>query len=100
MERTPVDYDHRALLTDLGLFLAAMFLIRTFTIPGLGYMGKPTHGLSGAIVTGIIGLILGFAYVAFGRNLWALIIAHCFLNSMSMVERFFGTSWGKGSSRW
>lgn len=45
--------------------------------------------MSGAILVGIIGLVFGFAYVAFGRNLWALIIAHCVLNSMSMIERFF-----------
>ena len=40
-----------------------------------------------SISVGIIGLILGIAYVKFGRNLWPLIIAHCILNSMSMVER-------------
>ena len=56
-----------------------------------GFRHSPTHGVSGAMVTGIIGLVFGIAYVAFGRNLWALIIAHCFLNSMSMVERFFET---------
>jgi len=56
-----------------------------------GFRHSPTHGVSGAMVTGVIGLVFGIAYVAFGRNLWALIIAHCFLNSMSMVERFFET---------
>jgi hypothetical protein len=56
-----------------------------------GFRHSPTHGVSGAMVTGIIGLVFGIAYVAFGRNLWALIIAHCVLNSMSMVERFFET---------
>ena len=40
-----------------------------------------------SITVGIIGLIMGIAYVKFGRNLWPLIIAHCILNSMSMVER-------------
>lgn len=40
-----------------------------------------------SISVGIIGLIMGIAYVKFGRNLWPLIIAHCVLNSMSMVER-------------
>jgi membrane protease YdiL (CAAX protease family) len=40
-----------------------------------------------SITVGIIGLIMGIAYVKFGRNLWPLIIAHCVLNTMSMVER-------------
>ncbi len=40
-----------------------------------------------SITVGIIGLIMGIAYVVFGRNLWPLIIAHCVLNSISMVER-------------
>jgi len=40
-----------------------------------------------SITVGIIGLVMGIAYIKFGRNLWPLIIAHCILNSMSMVER-------------
>lgn len=34
-----------------------------------------------------IGLVMGIAYVLFGRNLWPLIIAHIALNTISMVER-------------
>ena len=30
-----------------------------------------------SITVGLIGLIMGIAYVKFGRNLWPLIIAHC-----------------------
>ena len=40
-----------------------------------------------SITVGIIGLVMGIAYVKFGRNLWPLIIAHCILNTMSMVEK-------------
>jgi len=40
-----------------------------------------------SIRVGLIGLIMGIAYVKFGRNLWPLIIAHCILNTMSMVDR-------------
>ncbi|MDY8135387.1 CPBP family intramembrane glutamic endopeptidase [Aquimarina sp. 2201CG5-10] len=40
-----------------------------------------------SISVGIIGLIMGIAYVKFGRNLWPLIIAHCVLNTMSMLDR-------------
>lgn len=40
-----------------------------------------------SITVGIIGLIMGIAYVKFGRNLWPLILAHCLLNTMSMLGK-------------
>jgi len=40
-----------------------------------------------SITVGIIGLIMGIAYIKFGRNLWSLIIAHCLLNTISMLGR-------------
>lgn len=40
-----------------------------------------------SITVGLIGLIMGIAYIKFGRNLWPLIIAHCILNTMSMIDR-------------
>lgn len=40
-----------------------------------------------SIIVGLIGLVMGIAYVKFGRNLWPLIIAHCILNTMSMIDR-------------
>lgn len=40
-----------------------------------------------SISVGIIGLVMGIAYVKFGRNLWPLIIAHCVLNTLSMAEK-------------
>lgn len=40
-----------------------------------------------SITVGLIGLVMGIAYVKFGRNLWPLIIAHCLLNTMSMIGR-------------
>ena len=40
-----------------------------------------------SITVGLIGLVMGIAYVVFGRNLWPLIIAHCVLNTISMLGR-------------
>ncbi|WP_109301408.1 CPBP family intramembrane glutamic endopeptidase [Aquimarina sp. AU474] len=40
-----------------------------------------------SITVGLIGLVMGIGYVKFGRNLWPLIIAHCTLNTMSMIDR-------------
>lgn len=49
---------------------------------------RHTYDLSERSITvGIIGLIMGIAYIKGGRNLWPLIIAHCVLNTLSMVER-------------
>ncbi|WP_272149255.1 CPBP family intramembrane glutamic endopeptidase [Tenacibaculum aiptasiae] len=33
----------------------------------------------------LIGIIMGIAYVKFDRNLWPLIIAHCAMNTMSLI---------------
>ncbi len=40
-----------------------------------------------SITVALIGLAMGIGYVAFGRNIWPLIFAHCLLNTMSMLER-------------
>ena len=40
-----------------------------------------------SITVGLIGLAMGIGYVVFGRNLWPLIIAHCTLNTVSMLNR-------------
>jgi hypothetical protein len=40
-----------------------------------------------SITVGLIGLAMGVGYVVFGRNLWPLIIAHCILNTLSMLDR-------------
>lgn len=47
-----------------------------------------SHELSERSITvGLIGLVMGITYVKFGRNLCPLIIAHCVLNTMSMIEK-------------
>lgn len=40
-----------------------------------------------SITVAIMGLAMGIGYVLFGRNLWPLIIAHCVLNTVSMLDR-------------
>ncbi len=40
-----------------------------------------------SITVGLIGLGMGLGYVLFGRNLWPLILAHCILNTVSMLDR-------------
>ena len=69
--------------TTLNTILAIVFQAILF-----GF--RHTYDLSERSITvGMIGLIMGIAYVLSGRNLWALIIAHCILNSFSLLERVF-----------
>jgi hypothetical protein len=70
-------FSHTSIATILAVLLQAMIF---------GF--RHSNDLSERSITvGLIGLVMGIAYVKFGRNLWALIIAHCLLNTMSMVER-------------
>jgi len=49
---------------------------------------RHSHDLSERSITvGLIGLAMGVGYVVFGRNLWPLIVAHCVLNTLSMLGR-------------
>ncbi len=49
---------------------------------------RHSHDLSErSISVGLIGLAMAIGYVVFGRNLWPLIIAHCTLNTLSMLGR-------------
>jgi membrane protease YdiL (CAAX protease family) len=48
------------------------------------------QGLGGMFKVGVIGLVFGLAYLFVGRNLWPLIIAHALIDSIDMVQHFFG----------
>ena len=41
------------------------------------------------IDSGIAGLILGAAYMAADRNLWACILAHGFIDTFAVIDAFF-----------
>lgn len=46
------------------------------------------QGLGGVLVTGTIGLMFGLVWLAGGRNLWACIILHGLINSISHYESY------------
>lgn len=54
-----------------------------------GY-GHYYKGPAGMIDSGMAGLILGAAYVLSGRNLWACILAHGLIDTVSVAAVFFG----------
>lgn len=67
-----------------GLFATVIAVIAQAAIFGF----RHSYDLSERSITvGLIGLAMGIGYVVFGRNLWPLIIAHCILNTMSMLDR-------------
>lgn len=67
-----------------GLFATVFAVVAQAAIVGF----RHSYDLSERSITvGLIGLAMGIGYVAFGRNLWPLIVAHCLLNTLSMLER-------------
>jgi membrane protease YdiL (CAAX protease family) len=56
-----------------------------------GY-GHYYKGPSGIIDSGIAGLILGAAYMVAGRNLWACVLTHGFIDTFGVIDAFFGWS--------
>lgn len=67
-----------------GLLATAIAVVAQAAIFGF----RHTNDLSERSITvGLIGLAMGICYVLFDRNLWPLIIAHCTLNTMSMLDR-------------
>ena len=48
------------------------------------------QGPGGIFKIGVIGVVFGLSYLAVGRNLWPLILAHGIIDSMDMVQHFFG----------
>jgi membrane protease YdiL (CAAX protease family) len=56
-----------------------------------GY-GHYYKGPSGIIDSGIAGLILGAADVVARRNLWACVLTHGFIDTLGVIDAFFGWS--------
>lgn len=48
------------------------------------------QGAGGAIVAGATGLILGFVYLIGGRNLWACILLHGVVDTITLSAIYFG----------
>jgi membrane protease YdiL (CAAX protease family) len=59
----------------------------TATLFGLGHYYK---GPAGMLDSGIAGFILGAVYLRSGRNLWACVLAHGFIDTVGVIAIFFG----------
>ncbi len=51
-----------------------------------------TWGFAGMVQTAFMGLALGASYLVVGRNLWVTILAHGYMDTMLMLQMYFGAS--------
>lgn len=69
-----------------GLVLAAILNGLPFGIIHIEW------GLAGILLTTVMGSVLGLMYLATGRNLWPLILAHATLDALLLTLLYFGKS--------
>jgi len=77
---------------DIGKRSVAAYWIAIVFVSILFGYGHYYKGTSGVIDSGVAGLILGSAYMLAGRNLWASIFAHGFIDTFGVIDAFFGWS--------
>jgi membrane protease YdiL (CAAX protease family) len=77
---------------DIGRRSKTAYWIGIVLVSILFGYGHYYKGASGMIDSGIAGLILGTAYMLAGRNLWASIFAHGFIDTFGVIDAFFGWS--------
>lgn len=79
-------------VADIGGRSTAAYWIGIVFVSILFGYGHYYKGPSGIIDSGIAGLILGTAFMLAGRNLWACILAHGFIDTFGIIDAFFGWS--------
>jgi len=77
---------------DVGSRSVAAYWIGILLVSILFGYGHYYKGASGVIDSGVAGLILGTAYMLAGRNLWACILAHGFIDTFGVIDAFSGWS--------
>ena len=77
---------------DLGNRSTTAYWIGIVFVSILFGYGHYYKGPSGIIDSGIAGLILGAAYMFAGRNLWASILTHGFIDTFGVIDAFLGWS--------
>ena len=75
---------------EVGGGSAAAYWVAMILVAVLFGYGHYYKGPAGIIDSGIAGLILGAAYLLTGRNLWASILAHGFIDTFGVIVLYFG----------
>lgn len=79
---------------DFGKRTTIAYWIGVVVVSVLFGYGHYYKGPAGILDSGMAGFILGAAYIVSGRNLWASILAHGFIDTFAVVVAFFGwSSW-------
>ena len=75
---------------EIGGRTTAAYWIGVVVVAILFGYGHYYKGPAGILDSGVAGLILGAAYMLSGRNLWASILAHGFIDTIAVIVLFFG----------
>jgi membrane protease YdiL (CAAX protease family) len=75
---------------DLGGKTTPAYWIGIVVVAVLFGYGHYYKGPVGIVDSGVAGLILGATYIFSGRNLWASILAHGFIDTFGVSAAFFG----------
>jgi len=81
------------ILNRLAEALGATRMARILSVLGQGLIFGVAHwyqGFGGVIVVTIVAVLLGFAYLKAGRNLWVTIITHGIVDSVAVTALYFG----------
>jgi membrane protease YdiL (CAAX protease family) len=78
------------LIADLGGQTRAAWIASLLVVHTLFGLAHSYQGISGAIVEGLSGLLLGLIYLGFRRNLAVPIIAHGITDTVDLVLIFLG----------
>jgi len=77
---------------DIGNRSTTAYWIGILVVSILFGYGHYYKGPSGIVDSGIAGLILGVAYMLSGKNLWACVFTHGFIDTFGVIDAFFGWS--------
>ena len=75
---------------EIGRQTTAAYWVGIIFISVLFGYGHYYKGPAGILDSGVAGLVLGAAYMLAGRNLWASILAHGFIDTFAVFALFFG----------
>jgi len=75
---------------DVGGRATVAFWLATLLVSVLFGYGHYYKGPAGILDSSVAGFVLGAAYLLTGRNLWAPVLAHGFIDTVGVIVGFFG----------
>ena len=75
---------------DVGGRATVAFWLATLLVSVLFGYGHYYKGPAGILDSSVAGFVLGSAYLLTGRNLWAPVLAHGFIDTVGVIVGFFG----------